>query len=277
MIRLSQSQLTTWMRCHRQHYFQYTRGRQAPRKTGALTLGTGYHAALEAHYKGAPVDVDAQYAPIIAEAPAAGKLDVMGEKKQVKAMVEKYLDWAETMDIGRETLHVEHEMLVPLGTTPWGEEAVLHGIVDLIQREAGRVVLVDHKTAARLESPVPLDVSFQGKTYCLAWYLAHGEVPVFEYNLAKKLKHTGTGAKAAKPPFYARERVEYPVATLIAHQEHIMRLAEEIGRNAYPMPGDHCKWCPFQRACVAMDSDPAAAERMLDQDFVPRTSPSQAA
>lgn len=289
-MRLSQSQLTSFLRCERAWMLSYHRGLTTPRRSGALSLGSGYHKALEQHYNGEPVDVQANYAEQYAAASPAEKLDVLGEAKQVKAMFDQYTAWADARDAGEETLHTEHEMFVPVGVAA-GEPIELHAIVDhVVRRPDGSVLLRDHKTSGRLDPPVPLEVSYQGKFYALAWWIEHPDAgpPAFEYSMSKKLKHSGTGAKAAKPPFFERHEAQYTGEQLLAHRAHILAVAERIvvarqrlaGGASHqavtpPTPGDHCKYmCSFLPVCPVLDADPDRAEAMLTTDFVSRERPS---
>jgi hypothetical protein len=281
-VNLSHSQLSTFRQCQRKWMLSYHRLLEKPPVVGALTLGSAFHAALEMHYKGETVDLDGYYAPIIKAAPPAQKLDVLAEKKQVKAMVEQYLRWAEIADVGRETTGVEAEFEQEIAWSN-GEAVVLHGFIDW----ESEGLVTDHKTAGRgLDPPLPIELSNQGRTYSLVRWLQNPDQPPpdFEFNMVKKLKHTGTGAKAAKPPFHERHRTSYSPVTLDHHRRHVTATARQIlkAKSALeagdshhdvtpPTAGDHCKFmCDFLSVCNLLDSDPEAAETKLATEFVPK-------
>lgn len=259
MRRVNQSELTTYLRCARKWNLGYLQGFEAAEKSSALTVGTLVHAGLEVHYKGEDLTewIELAEAQSISESE---EFDTTAEEKLGFLMLEGYLEWLEETGIDADLRpeFVETKLELPLGIIA-GQEVVLHGTIDWTARDPyGQLWLLDHKTVAAFGALVDrrLQLSFQLLTY--AWMLreATGETPAgVVLNMLRKVKRTA----AAKPPFYAREAVQFNAAQLDSHGKNLYRViermlqAEEAGDN-YPVPDQDCTWkCPFLQVCPLMD------------------------
>jgi RecB family exonuclease len=268
--RVNQSELTTFMRCPRKWNLSYIQGFEPEEKSSALTVGSLVHAGLEAHYRGGDA------LSVIPELEEGEDHDP--DTLLSAIMLEGYLEWLEEtgIDAGDLTpIWVENQMEIPLGVIG-GQEVVLHGTVDWTARDPfGQLWLFDHKTVAAFGALVDrrLQLSFQLLTY--AWMLREstGEAPAgVVLNMLRKVKRTAS----AKPPFYAREAVQFNAAQLDNHGKNLYRVIErmlqaEADGDNYPVPDSDCTWkCPFLQVCPLMD-DGSDIMGALNELYVRRT------
>jgi len=104
--------------------------------------------------------------------------DFIGTLTQVHLIFRRYLDRrTEDIDMGIQIVEVEKELQYPLY-----ENAGLHGIVDLLYRSRGRLILRDHKTgenkSAHSDDSVEMDAQLILYA-CIIWML-FDEVPIVE-------------------------------------------------------------------------------------------------
>lgn len=104
--------------------------------------------------------------------------DFIGVLTQVHLIFRRYLDRRTTeIDTGITVIEVEKELEYPLY-----EGAGLHGIVDLLYKSKGRLILRDHKTGENksAHSSDSVEMDAQLILYaCIIWFL-YGEVPLIE-------------------------------------------------------------------------------------------------
>jgi hypothetical protein len=104
--------------------------------------------------------------------------DFIGVLTQVHIVFRRYLDRRiEEIDTGIQIVEVEKELKFPIY-----ENAGLHGIVDLLYRSKGRLILRDHKTgenkSAHSDDSVEMDAQLILYA-CIIWQLFN-EVPIVE-------------------------------------------------------------------------------------------------
>jgi len=272
--RINQSEMTTFMRCPRKWTLGYLKGLRPVTESTKLSLGTLVHAALKEHYRGG--DPDSVF-------PQEG-VDVEewdSETELAHIMVEGYLEWLEETgaDVGHEIIVCEEELSVPLGTiyVPGAGEVdvVLHGTPDLLSRTPdGLLSLWDHKTVAAFGALADrrLQLNFQLLTYSWMWWQLTGDRPdSVSLNMLRKVKRTA----AAKPPFYARETVQFSAAQLEGHARSMRQVAREMLHaeytleRDYPVPDGDCTWkCEFLTPCTMMDENPVGARELLNDLYV---------
>lgn len=286
-LRLSQSEIATFMSCRRQWWLAYGRGlrMKQPDVAGAASLGTRVHRALRAYYdpntQQDPLDnvsigiaADAERIPARAE-------EIIKEGEYALAIVEGYLDWlAETgADADLTVVGAEEVVEVPLPSVPG---VTLISQMDLrVYRERDNARLfMDHKIVGDLKTlPKTAHMALQFKHYCLIERLQLADDPTVwcnggVYNMLRKSKRTAR----ATPPFYARHDVHHNTEVLRTHYMQVTEVAREILRLrerlaageepryiCNPNPTRDCSWkCDFLPICPMFDDggDPEGVVRI---------------
>jgi hypothetical protein len=238
MIRLTNSEMSTWRNCPRAWYLAYYRGlrrRQFDVAGRPTTLGTRVHDALAAYY-----DPETPYDPVQhvlagiereCESYPTQEADIRKEGEMASIMVEGYVQWLEETaeDDDLRVLAAESKIEVPLfeGCT------LLSKIDARVERiSTGARLALEHKTCGSLTQALPL---LQADTQCLTEHLvefldlkakgleterAQGVL----YNMLRKVKRTAR----AKPPFYGRETVMHNVNELRSHWYHCVAIGRQI-------------------------------------------------
>lgn len=270
---LTNSELTTWRRCHRKWWLGWHRGlrRLVWQDPSSMATGTSVHAGLQEHYQEGTPLVE------VARRMRQAGLDLE------PTMLEGYEEWL-AYDGADQSLEVVDVEVSRAATLP-GTDIELRAKADLRFRRRetpGRVALwgvEDHKTvqsigqfdATSTLQPQPLHYLLVERLSGLPAVEWAGE---FLYNLLRRVKRTRT----AKPPFYARlpvyhtdrelwsylsrvknqvARMDATAAALDAHPEAGPWLAE-------PNPTRDCTWdCPFFAVCGMFDDRPQDAEAAL--------------
>lgn len=269
-LRLSPSQMSTFLRCRRSWSLSYQRRLQAAPKVGAASFGTAMHALLAGQYGGPPADLDASYAAARKANPERA-LELLGERKGAIASVASAKAELATLDAGITVVDTEMELDVPVGVLPSGRPVHVIGFIDLLYRDAaGRLVVRDWKSKTSLNRlPAPMALNFQLRTYCMAAGATRAEIVLVK-------RHKGSGR--ASGPFTAAHVVDYTDRQIAAHRQHVLAIAGQIADPAvavYPTAGEHCAFmCDFLPVCPTMDANPALAAAVLATDFVPREAPS---
>lgn len=235
---LTQSEMATWLKDRRRWYLSYylcLRKRHDHPYTPSV--GTLYHAGLEAYYRGAVKDpllvvqerADALITP---ELPEQTIEELLKAAELAGIMLEGYMEWlAETgADAALKVLSAEEKVEVPL--TPTG--FVLRGKIDAraIDLRTEAHVQLEHKTVGNLtDLPKYAQSNFQFLTYDLLAYLKAQEsrdpglrTDGVLLNMARRVKRT----KRANPPFYGRHEVRHNTQELRSHWLHIVTIGQEI-------------------------------------------------
>jgi CRISPR/Cas system-associated exonuclease Cas4 (RecB family) len=250
-LHVSVSQLKAWLRCPRQYELKYVRGVDAEFVPHALAFGIAYHAALAAHFRerqagsSLPVDVlMSVFAGSWTEQRARGvPIEVTDGPDDVdlgKRMLTAFLEH----DAGRqgEIVEVERRVSALLHDPDTGEllEERLTGFVDLIVREGGRHVVVEHKTSARRYTEDQLQYDHQPTAYLLA------------------LRQEGLGDVGARYEIVTKTKTP-AVQVEDVHrdgrdEDDFLRVAVGVLRAidagvSFPIRGWQCRACPYARAC----------------------------
>jgi hypothetical protein len=290
-IRVSNSEIQTFLKCRRRWYLQYYERwhQRDPAVVGALALGSRVHAALEVYYKGKGPLLQ-QYDMLMTEdrmlAASMGQdlstLDSEGELGRL--MLEGYLEWVaeEGIDAVYEVIGVEEILSTPM----LGGRVHLIGKVDLRVRDKrdGTHLVRDHKTTASLDDfPSWAHMNPQLMTYQTLDFVnrtgpdADQRLAGGVFSLLKKVKR---GVRA-KPPFYKVHEVRHNVFTLRSFWTRtqgilmdLMGVRDNLDAGvdhrlvAYPTPTRDCRWwCPFFQVCPLMD-DGSDVDAMLGDLYV---------
>lgn len=304
-LKISQSEIKTYMECRRKWYLTYYLCLQ-PReseKIGHRSTGTRIHRALEGHYvpDGQPqADMrdtlqQAQDRDFDALLEQFGGHELVPDfilsdwKKAVdleRAMIDGYVEWLEQegADEGLQIVKSEVAIEVPFPIVGIEVPVSLVGKLDVtaIRTQDGRRMFLDHKSAAsitKLEESAQREI--QPLYYMLLESLAYPDeqrVSGMIYNVLRKVKRTA----AAKPPFYARIPVEHSsveMASFVLRVRGVIRdivatraeLDKQAGHHgaAYPNPTDTCSWkCQFVNVCTMFDDGSRIDDLLSDQYVV---------
>jgi CRISPR/Cas system-associated exonuclease Cas4 (RecB family) len=251
-LHVSVSQLKTWLRCPRQYEFRYIRGVDAEVVPHALAFGSAYHAALAAYHRekqaGGTMTLDAMmsiFAGSWVEQRERGvpieASDGPDENDLGKRMLTAFVEH----DAGREfeVVDVERRVSALLHDPETGEllEERLTGFVDLLVRENGRHVVVEHKTSARRYTEDQLQFDHQPTAYLLA-LRQHGFTDVgARYEIVTK----------TKTPVVQVEEVHRHGKD----EDDFLRVAVGVLRGidagvTFPVRGWQCRSCPYRRRCA---------------------------
>lgn len=252
--KLSSSEEVAFKNCRLAHLFRYG-FRYGPKVTNRkLSVGIGFHNAMEVKYLGG--DLAAQHQAIddwaekrIAELAASADYSAkdwaewQGDVALLHEMVDGYTEWAEAakLDDGYTVVDVEQKHLVNIP----GAATVLPIKLDLVQRSerTGRLRIVDFKTAASFSTDTTgFQLSEQNGNYQIGITAVYGERPTeLAYRQARKMAPKTN--PRSKPPYFR----EIPV--VLTRDEMVERMNEYVAisklvtdpeRTIYANPGSCC-------------------------------------
>lgn len=299
---LTNSELSDFKECRRKWWLTVYRelgprdGWQFNRPT---TIGTMFHAALEAYYGRGEDPVawcQEKYARDIIEITdtlpemeqALLLRDLEKEQDLVVTMVEGYVQWLEEEAPDEDLEVLGAEQHVRLELVPGIE---LQGKIDAPARWRNAtdfLLQLEHKTVGSLlDIPKIAQVNPQFLTYDLLSYLKTRQEGKGErtdgviINMARKVKRTAR----ANPPFFGRYEVRHNENELRSHWKHVIGTAREIQRTyerldggedpqyvVPPTPVKDCTWkCVFAKPCLSgMFDDGSDIEGYLAANYVHR-------
>lgn len=253
---LTQSEMATFLKDRRLWYLTwYRRLKKRYDHEYIPSVGTLYHAGLEAYYRGATTDpltvvrerVDRIITP---ELPEQAAENLLKAAELSAIMLEGYLEWLEETgaDAHLKILSAEERVEVQLAPTKY----VLRGKIDAraVDLRSDAHVQLEHKTGANLtDLPKYAQSNFQFLTYDLLAYLKAREdgdealrTDGVLLNMARRVKRTAS----AKPPFYGRHEVRHNTQELRAHWKHVVAIGREMDRATSELDAgvDHHLVCP---------------------------------
>lgn len=218
----------------------------------ALAFGTAVHAALAAHFR----EKQAGRALSVGELVSVFS-GVWGEQRAAGVPLEVVDGAPDAVDLGArmlaaflehdagdgaEVVDVERRVTAVLHNPDTGEllEERLTGFVDLVVRDEGRLVIVEHKTSARRYTEDQLRHDVQPTAYALAFRQAgHGEVGL-RYQVITKTK-----VPAVQVEDVVRD--EKDEGDFLRVAVGVLR-AIEAGVS-FPVRGWQCRSCQYRRRC----------------------------
>lgn len=260
----SNSELSTFRRCRRQHALTYGRSLvpvKEPAPWAPTSLGSAVHDLLDLWHSDRPA---AQRA--LAEAEA----DESRAAKTVWFTTTKYIEWEEDSGANSDRRIVETERAV-------SRELDGHTIIGKIDRvdetEVGTVIL-DFKTTGLPPKRKAAELlhTTQGKHY--AWITGVRDV---EFRIIPR--YAGGGSEWDELPVEVM-RMHYTQNELAVYESHLRQWVAAASENraagalpfveSLPSPAPDCSWiCPFAEICASAGEDSATAEFMLSEGFVP--------
>lgn len=257
----SYSRLNSWMRCPRQHKYRYIDGAAAERVSAVMLLGIAFHEAAELLFRG----IKFGEPPVSEEIYAAfdrafddsvefnnssgcpvdfGKSchdELIGKGHE---MLRVFLD---EVDRNVEVLDIERafEFEIEPGL-------MLEGVIDLVLKQPGGVLVVDLKTSGSAFSQDRLDFDAQATVYTLAGKRLYGGVVDFEFWQVTRTK--------------SPRLVHHPVIRDARDEAELIEMIREVeaasALGVFPRRRDRaCYGCEFRDRCDAERSAPCAAGR----------------
>lgn len=254
---LSPSSIDTWVTCPQRWYFRYVRKIKTP-PSGAMHLGTSFHAAVEANHaqkittrEDLPLGVLEDRYSVAFEHPE-DDVDWTGEKKSDAkdhgaAMVRSYhKQVAPTL---QPTL-VEQAVLVPLQTAAGESLPPLKMVLDLVDDAK---VIKDFKTTSKQPDPDAANASGQLTAYDVAHRSAFGTPSAGQelIHLRRPLK-TKPFAEVFRQP---TSRSDEQVRNYLKHVQAVgIQIAVAVQTGLFPMADPNSwacseKFCGYFRVC----------------------------
>lgn len=257
---ISVSQVKRFLACPASYFLKYVRREEPAFLPVNLAFGTAVHAALAAYYqelkstgealrrdllldtfRSAWTEASDGPVPLQPDEEDDGNVAALTDKGV--SMLHAFYEHAAKVD-GFAVEAVEHSFAVTLQDPATGErlEEQLIGTVDLLIREGGRRVVVEHKTSGKKWGSDQLRWDLQPSAYRLAARLAGlGDVGL-RYQVITK-------AKVPSVQIADVERDEQDELDFIRTVLGVLR-AVEAGVD-YPVRGWQCRSCPYSYACGA--------------------------
>lgn len=194
----SYSQLSQYMRCPLQYYFERILKLPRPFISSGLALGSAVHEGLAAYHRGlqAGQETDVVKIQTVVLATWANReaeaviqyRDGEGRQEMVDqgiALLEAYMAASPPQNI----VAVEHEMVVPLHTSR-GDflDKPLVAVVDLLNREPTGLAVTEFKTSGRRYHEFEADTTLQATCYAHAVQQRYGETASVKYTVLVKTK-----------------------------------------------------------------------------------------
>jgi putative RecB family exonuclease len=181
-LRISYSQMFTYLGCSLKYRFQYVERLPQERKSMSLFFGSCLHSAIERFYN--TYKKKGEYEPLnVLQQLFEHLLTLELEQVDVPIIYKKEApDNASAIELGKSLIKTFHESVdlggfevvdaeLPLRAKLYSEEGMdtgfeLYGILDLLLRETnGQDLVVDNKTAAKPKSQKDVDGDLQMTTY----------------------------------------------------------------------------------------------------------------
>ena len=256
---ISVSQVKTYLLCPRKYELHYIRGEPPAFLPVALAFGSAFHSALAAYYgeimaTGEPLrrdlalDVFRDAWAKAVDGPVPLQADEEEDEKGADQVVDKgvsmlhaFYDHAGKAPASQVDA-VEQSFSVSIHDPETGEvfEEQLVGAIDLVLREEGRPVIVEHKTAAKKYGVDQLRFDIQPTAYQLAAReMGLGEVGI-RYQVVTKTK-----VPAVQVADVMRDAQD---------EDDFLRIVGGVLRAidagvSYPVRGWQCRTCPYEHAC----------------------------
>jgi putative RecB family exonuclease len=247
----SYSQISQYLRCPLQYYFERILKLERPFAPSAMTLGSAVHEALAEYHRHLQLEQPlpenhVQQTFLSAWQASEEKQPIQFKDNETKeaalaqgmALLELYMQEPPPQNI----VAVEEAMLVPLFTSS-GEclEKPLMAVVDLLHRDQHGLVVSEYKTSGRRYSDLETEMMLQATTYAHAVQERYDERAGIRYVVLVKTK---------KPQVQYLEtvRTDADVARLgdVVHAVEQAIAAEAF----YPVESSmNCSGCAFYRQC----------------------------
>ena len=264
----SYSQISQFLRCPLQYYFERVAKLPKPHISGGLALGAAVHRTLAAYHRaihrGNPLAPDRIHAAFLAAWEETETRETIqfrdGEDRtkltdQGVALLELYTKEPMTGEI----VAVEEELLVPLfNSRSEALEQPLLAVPDLLTRDPEGLTVTEFKTSGRRYNELEADASLQASCYVHAVKDRYDEEPRVRYTILVKTK---------TPQIQHLETVRND-----ADMSRLGDIVETVERAIraeafYPVESAmNCSTCPFFRPCRQWHGCPTCIRAPLETD-----------
>ena len=253
----SVSQLKTWLMCPRKYELKYIRGATPAFVPVNMAFGSAFHEALAGYYNeikvsGVPLRRDLVLDTFRAAWATATEGDIPLQRNEDDdddddpvvmidkgvSMLHAFYEQAGTPEVES----VEHGFTITLHDLDTGkalEEQVV-GTMDLLVREGGRVVVVEHKTAARKFTEDQLRFDIQPTAY----QIAAQESGMGDVGLRFQIV---TKTKVPAVQVVDIHRDDQAEADFVRTATGVLKAIDS--GVSYPVRGWQCRGCPYESVC----------------------------
>jgi len=270
--------------CRLAWYLGYRLGYRAARVTISLDLGTGVHAALEAHYAdGAdPVEAFTQWCKDRRKELRPEWIDDLNAMAEVEGlgvvMLEGYVEQWGSRDKSIEVLATEHTLTkkIPIPETEDDSDYTITARLDGIVRDSstGKLFSLEHKTFARY-NPSYFDLDHQfttqvwlGRDLVESLGLDEPIIGVLYNGLRKKAP-----GPRVKDPLFVREKIyrnDWQIAVMLFRAYWTCHELSSDDVKIFQSPNPiRCGSCEFKEVCVEW-SRGGDYQFILDEMFTSR-------
>jgi putative RecB family exonuclease len=247
----SYSQISQYLRCPLQYYFERILKLERPFVPSAMALGSAVHQGLAEYHRhlklNEPLPASCvQETFLNAWQASEDRQPVQFKEKETRdellaqgiSLLELYMQEPPPENI----VAIEEAMLVPLFTSR-GEclEKPLMAVLDLLSRDAHGLVVSEYKTSGRRYSELETEMMLQATAYALAVQERYDERPGVRYVVLVKTK---------KPQVQYLETIRTD-ADISRLGDVVQAVERAIQAEAfYPVESTmNCSGCPFYRQC----------------------------
>ncbi len=264
-LHVSASAIRTLLECDREWFHRYVEGRPPEDVSPRLVLGVAIHEALARFYEAlrdgedepSAAELESIAERSISRRAAEGTPIGFGEDEDVEGLIEKahglLRAFVESGYRPQRVLAVEEPFALVLTDPITGEvlpyEERLVGVLDLVAEEDGRVIVVDHKTAARSDPQKGERADVQMGLYAWASKQVFGEVVELRYQNIIKTKTP----KVEMQPISARPEDEREAMDAVVGAIELIHVAVTHPR-AKKLMGRRRSWrcreCGYRQLCA---------------------------
>lgn len=258
ILKISKSQLTTYLQCPRRYRFQYVEGRRWEFMPATLAFGKAIHQAAARFYlhiqqfkQRAPLEtILTEFIDSWNGACSNGDIRLQG-RQSLEDLAGQGIELVKLFCEGvtpREIFGVEYPFCADLADPDTGEisDVKLVGFLDLVEKdEEGNVIVAEIKTSSKRYSETEGENKLDGFTYAYALkqvgVVSANQPLLIRYDVLIKTKKP-----ALQQIFYNRGPED--------DRRFLLQIHEVLGAIAaqtfYPNFGWWCASCPFQTACL---------------------------
>jgi putative RecB family exonuclease len=271
----SYNQLSKYLRCPLQFYFDYVLG--IPRRIvpSGQALGSAVHEALAVYHQsikdGKPVGADAVRTSFLEawERRAGNQVIQFGPGEQAEAILDQgisLLDAYLSEPPPENIIAIEETLIAPVCTSQ-GEilEKPLVAVVDLLTQDNEGLAITDFKTAGRSFSESEAATSLQPTCYVNNVGLIYGEPASFQFTVLVK----------TKTPRVQRLEANRNEADLGRLGDLIQTVERAVEADIfYPVESPlNCSGCPYRRPCREWAPLPPEEQQIPTIPMLDRTQP----
>jgi putative RecB family exonuclease len=260
MLRVSKSQIQTYLICPRKFYFQYVMGAMPEFLPASLPFGTALHAAVAAFYRELKeTGTKPELAPVVREFEIEWEKATAGQRLSFKGKtsIESHLELGRVLvqrfyeDIQpRKIEAIEYPFAVPLSDPNTGEklDVSLVGVIDLIESDdEGNLFIAELKTSSKRYAESQGENQLDGLIYAYAMkqlgFCTTNAETLIRYDVLVKTK------SPAFQQIYFNKTPD-DLGRLARWIQEVLQAIEH--ESFFPTFGWACQNCQFRKRCWSM-------------------------